>query len=50
MSEGIEVHPLLVIFGLLAGEQLAGVAGMFLSIPAIALSRILIRRFGTQTT
>jgi predicted PurR-regulated permease PerM len=47
MSEGIEVHPLLVIFGLLAGEQLAGVAGMFLSIPAIALGRIVIRRFVT---
>jgi predicted PurR-regulated permease PerM len=50
MSEGVEVHPLLVIFGLLAGEQLAGVAGMFLSIPAIALGRIIIRRFGPQTT
>ena len=48
MSEGIEVHPLLVIFGLLAGEHLAGVAGMLLSIPIIALGRIFLRRFWTH--
>ncbi len=44
MSEGAEIPPLLVIFGLLAGEQLAGVPGMFLSLPVIAFARILIRR------
>jgi predicted PurR-regulated permease PerM len=36
MGGGIGVHPLLVIFGLLAGEQLGGIAGVFLSIPVIA--------------
>jgi predicted PurR-regulated permease PerM len=41
MSGGIGVHPALVIFGLLAGEQLGGVAGIFLSIPAIAALIIL---------
>jgi predicted PurR-regulated permease PerM len=41
MSGGIGVHPALVIFGLLAGEQLGGVAGIFLSIPAIAVLIIL---------
>ena len=41
MSGNIGVHPVLVIFGLLAGEQLGGVAGIFLSIPAMAALIIL---------
>ncbi|HVY06383.1 MAG TPA: AI-2E family transporter [Burkholderiales bacterium] len=41
MSGGIGIHPALVILGLLAGEQLGGVAGMFLSIPTIAALIIL---------
>ena len=43
MSGNIGVHPVLVIFGLLAGEQLGGVAGIFLSIPAMAALIILYR-------
>ena len=39
MSAGVAVSPLMVIFGVLAGEQLAGVAGMFLSIPVLAILR-----------
>jgi predicted PurR-regulated permease PerM len=41
MSRGIELHPLLVIFGVLAGGEIGGVAGVFLSIPSIALIRLL---------
>jgi predicted PurR-regulated permease PerM len=41
MSGNIGVHPVLVIFGLLAGEQLGGVAGIFLSIPVMAALIIL---------
>jgi predicted PurR-regulated permease PerM len=44
MSSGIEIHPLLVILGVLAGEKLGGVPGMFLSVPAIALIRVFYRR------
>ncbi len=44
MSSGVEVHPLLVIFGVLAGEQVGGVAGMFLSIPVIATLRVIFLR------
>lgn len=44
MSSGVEVHPLLVIFGVLAGEQVGGVAGMFLSIPVIATLRVVFIR------
>jgi predicted PurR-regulated permease PerM len=40
MGAGVELHPLIVLFGVLAGEQIAGVAGMFLSIPVMATLRI----------
>ena len=43
MSGNIGIHPALVIFGLLAGEQLGGVAGIFLSIPVIAALIIVAR-------
>jgi predicted PurR-regulated permease PerM len=44
MSEGVEVAPLLVIIGLLAGEQIGGIAGIFLSVPLIAAIRIVFMR------
>jgi predicted PurR-regulated permease PerM len=44
MGRGVELHPGLVIFGVLAGGELAGVAGMFLSVPVIAGLRIVWRR------
>jgi predicted PurR-regulated permease PerM len=40
MSEGVNVPPLLVVFGLLAGDELAGVTGIFLSVPLIAAIRM----------
>lgn len=42
MSEELEIPPLLVIVGVLAGEQIGGIAGMFLSIPAIAAIRLIL--------
>jgi len=45
MSEGVELHPLLVIFGVLAGEQLGGLWGMFLSVPFLATMRVILVRF-----
>jgi predicted PurR-regulated permease PerM len=45
MSQGVELHPLWVIFGVLAGEQIGGVAGMFLSIPVLATLRVVYVRF-----
>jgi len=44
MSHGMELHPLLVMFGVFAGGEIGGVAGTFLSVPALALIRILYRR------
>lgn len=40
LSHGIELHPLLVLIGVLSGEKLAGIPGMFLAIPAVAALRI----------
>jgi predicted PurR-regulated permease PerM len=44
MGQGVELHPLLVLFGVFAGAELAGVAGTFLSVPVLALVRVLYRR------
>jgi predicted PurR-regulated permease PerM len=44
MSAGVELHPLLIIFGAFAGEQLGGVAGAFLSVPTMAVLRLLYQR------
>lgn len=44
MSAGVELHPLLVILGVLAGGELGGVQGTFLSVPALALLRVIYRR------
>lgn len=44
MRAGTEVHPLLVLFGVFAGTELAGIPGAFLSVPVLALVRIVYRR------
>ncbi len=44
MSSGIELHPLLVLFGVLAGEALAGIPGMFFSVPVLAILRVVYSR------
>ena len=44
MSAGMELHPLLVIFGVFAGEQMAGIPGAFLSVPVMAVLRMLYYR------
>jgi predicted PurR-regulated permease PerM len=41
MSQGVELHPLFVIFGVFAGGEIGGVEGVFLSIPVLALLRLL---------
>ncbi|MCE5202683.1 MAG: AI-2E family transporter [Coriobacteriales bacterium] len=39
MSEQVDLHPLLVIFSLLAGNALAGFVGMILAIPVAAIGK-----------
>ena len=44
MGRGVQLHPLLVLFGVFAGAELAGIAGTFLSVPVLALVRVLYLR------
>jgi predicted PurR-regulated permease PerM len=44
MSKGTKLHVLLVIFGVLAGGQIAGIPGSFLAIPILATLRIVYRQ------
>lgn len=43
VREGIHLHPLAIIISVLAGEQIAGIAGVFLSIPLVALGTVFYR-------
>ncbi len=49
LGAGIEMDPLLVLFGVLAGEQVAGIAGMFLSVPVIAIFSAILGRLRHPT-
>jgi predicted PurR-regulated permease PerM len=44
MGSGVELHPLLVLFGVFAGQQIGGIAGMFFSVPVIAVLRVVYLR------
>lgn len=48
MSEGVEVSPFMVIVGLLAGDQLGGVIGIFLSVPVMAAVKIVFVRLAAS--
>ena len=41
MAKGVEISSLMVIFGLLAGDELGGIAGIFLSVPVLAAAKII---------
>ncbi len=43
MRAGVELHPLLVLFGVFAGTELVGIPGAFLSVPVLAFIRIIYR-------
>jgi len=45
MGQSVELHPLAAIFGVLAGGEIAGVLGVYLSIPVMASLRIVWRRW-----
>lgn len=40
---GIHMHPLAIILAVLAGEQVAGIPGVFLSIPIVAIATVIYR-------
>jgi len=45
MGSSVELHPLAALFGILAGGEIAGVLGVYLSIPVMASLRIVWRRW-----
>lgn len=45
MGKSMQLHPLAAIFGVLAGGEIAGVLGVYLSIPIMASLRIVWRRW-----
>ena len=44
LSAGTELHPLVVIFGVLTSGQIAGITSSFLSVPVLATLRIVYRQ------
>ena len=48
MSGGVEVPAILVLFGLLAGEEIGGIVGIFLSVPTIAATKIIATQIVTE--
>lgn len=50
---GLHLHPVLIILSVLAGEQIAGIPGVFLAIPVVALITVAYKHFldhqGTRT-
>jgi predicted PurR-regulated permease PerM len=44
MSAGIQLHPLLVLLGVIAGGQIGGIPGLFFSVPVIAILKVLFIR------
>jgi len=45
IGQGIHLHPLAVIFAILAGEKLGGVPGIFLAIPLVAILTVSYRHW-----
>ncbi|HET9407139.1 MAG TPA: AI-2E family transporter [Candidatus Sulfotelmatobacter sp.] len=45
MGRSMELHPLAAIFGIMAGGEVAGILGIYLSIPVMASLRIVFRRW-----
>ena len=49
VREGIHLHPLAVILSVLAGEQVAGLPGVFIAIPVVALLTVLYKHILEHT-
>src|SRR5437868_10631377 len=43
VRDGIHMHPLVIILSVLAGEQVAGIPGVFVSIPVVAVATVIYR-------
>ena len=51
MGKNLELQPLTVIFALMVGGQVGGIAGLYLSVPAVAVLRIVwLEYFSTRNS
>ena len=50
MGSALRLHPLLVIFGLLAGGEIYGLPGALVALPLLAASRAIWEFFGERLT
>jgi len=50
MGEAVGVHPLLIIFALIVGGHLLGLAGMLIAVPAAATAQIAFRHFVARSS
>jgi hypothetical protein len=50
MGSALRLHPLLVIFGLLAGGEIYGLPGVFVALPLLAAGRAAWEFFGERVT
>ena len=49
VREGVHLHPLSIILSVLAGEQVAGIPGVFIAIPVVALLTVLYKHILDHT-
>jgi predicted PurR-regulated permease PerM len=49
IRKGIHLHPLAVILSVLAGEQVAGIPGVFIAIPIVALGTVIYKHIMEHT-
>ena len=45
MRKSVQLHPLLVIFGIFAGGEIGGIGAIFLSVPLLAIARLIIYEY-----
>ena len=50
MRRGVQLHPLVVMFGIFAGADIGGVAGILLSVPVLAMLRLIWYEFRARST
>jgi len=50
VGEDLEIHPLIIIFGMMVGGAVGGIVGIYLSIPLLAVLRVIWRRSRENST
>ncbi len=50
VGHNLEIHPLLVIFAVMVGAEIDGIVGIYLSIPAIVVVRVIWQKWFNVTT